>query len=215
MHRHRFLVPAVMVMALCLACGSKPEPAPDAGADGTPGAKSVVDSAKDMASGLEALGKGLEEMANSANTKPVEPVSFRELQTVFPDMGGWQKGKPTGEKMSSPVAFSQAEVKYTKGDSTIEVKIVDSGFNQMLMAPFAMFLSAGYEKETETGYEKSVKVGQYPGWEKWDSASKDGELNAVVNKRFLITIEGRQLPDTAVLHELAQRSDLARLAALK
>jgi len=29
-----------------------------------------------------------------------------------------------------------------------------------------MFLTAGYEKETERGYEKAVKVGEFPGWEK-------------------------------------------------
>jgi hypothetical protein len=83
------------------------------------------------------------------------------------------------------------------------------------MAPFAMFLSAGYEKETEDGYEKSVKVGEYPGWEKWNSGSKDGELNAVVGKRFLLTLEGNGLESTKVLYDLAQATDLAKLAAMK
>jgi X-X-X-Leu-X-X-Gly heptad repeat protein len=179
------------------------------------GAETMAGGAKEMAQGFEALGKGLAEMATDSSLHPVEPVSFRDLQTIFPDLSGWEKGKPTGEKMSTPVSFSRAEVKYRKGSSTIDAKLVDSGFNKLLMAPFAMFLTTGYEKETENGYEKSVKIGEYPGWEKWNSQSKDGELNAVINKRFLLTLEGEGLADTAVLHELARKSDLARLAAIK
>jgi hypothetical protein len=127
----------------------------------------------------------------------------------------WEKGKATGERMSSPVAFSQAEVTYTKGDSTIEGKIVDSGFNQFLIAPISLFMVAGYEKETSDGYEKSTKIGERPGWEKWDSNDKDGELNAFVAKRFIVSYEGRNIPDMKVLYDLAGRSDLAKLAALK
>jgi hypothetical protein len=212
---YRFLVAALIACGLNVACGSKPEPAKSGSAGPAAETKTVAEGAKDMASGLAALGKGIEEMAKSADTKPVEPVNFHELQAAFPDLPGWTKSKPTGEKMSSPVSFSQAEVKYTKGPSTIEVKIVDSGFNQIMMAPFAMFLTAGYEKETENGYEKSVRIGEYPGLEKWDSASKDGELTAVVGKRFLIEIEGRQLDDPAVLRDVAQKTNMGQLAAIK
>jgi hypothetical protein len=82
----------------------------------------------------------------AGDVKPVDPVGFRDLQALFPDLDGWEKGKPEGERMTQPVSFSQAEVRYTKGDSSISLKIVDSGFNQLRLAPFAMFLTAGYEK---------------------------------------------------------------------
>ena len=62
-------------------------------------------------------------------------------------MSGWEKGKPTGQKMSSPVPFSESTVRYSMGDATITAKIVDSGFNQFLMAPYAMFLTAGYGRK--------------------------------------------------------------------
>jgi hypothetical protein len=117
--------------------------------------------------------------------------------------------------MTAPVAFSEASVTYRQGDASIDAKIVDSGFNQILMAPFTMFLSAGYEKETEDGYEKSVKVGEHPGWERWNSQGKDGELNAVVAKRFLLTLEGNGIQSTKVLYDLAQATDLAKLAGMK
>jgi hypothetical protein len=181
-------------------------------------AKTAEAGAAEAANGLEQMAKGLEAMAGggaSGGAKPVDPVSFRDMQALFPDFDGWTKGKPTGERMSSPFKYSQAEVEYSKGDSHIALKMVDSGFNQLLLTPYAMFLQAGYEKETSDGYEKSTKVNGEPGWEKWNAEGKDGELNALVGKRFLVQIEGRQIDDTKPLHALAGKIDMAKLSALK
>jgi hypothetical protein len=176
----------------------------------------VQKGAEGMAKGLADMAKGLTAMAGGdPNQKPVDPVSFRDLQTMLPDISGWEKGKPTGERMTSPVTYAEASVTYRKGDAQIDEKIVDSAFNQLLVAPFTMFLTMGYEKETENGYEKALKVGDFPGWEKWNSASKDGELNAVVNKRFIVQIEGRHIDDPKVLHAAMNQTDLRKLAALK
>jgi hypothetical protein len=182
--------------------------------------KSAGQAAQEASKGLEQFAKGLQGMAGAmsgtnGNQQPVEPVSFKELQTVFVPLDGWEMGKPTGEKLTMPFAYSQAKVKYHKGESRIEVTVTDSGLNQLFMVPFGMFLTAGYEKETENGYEKSAKIAGYPGWEKWNSSSKNGEVNAFVNKRFLVQIEGDDVEDTKVLHQLAESSNLAKLAAMK
>lgn len=182
-------------------------------------AEEAAKAAEAATKGLEQMAKGLEAMASGktpeGDQKPVDPVSFRDMQALFPEIDGWTKGKPTGERMTQPFAFSQAEVDYTKGDARIEMKLVDSGFNQLLLTPYAMFLQAGYEKETESGYEKSTTVAGQPGWEKWDTEGKSGELNALVGKRFLLTLEGSQIDDAKVLHEIAGKVDMGRLAALK
>lgn len=180
--------------------------------------KSGTEAQDQAAKGMEAFAKGLGALAGAAtgaNGKAVDPVSFRELQVVFVPFSGWEMGKPTGEKMTSPVSYSQAKVRYHKGDANIEVSVMDSAFNQLLVIPFSTFLTAGYEKETEDGYEKSVKVSGNPGWEKWNSSSKDGELNAFINKRFVVQIEGRRLEDTKVLYQLADAMQLGKLADLK
>lgn len=183
--------------------------------------KSSGQAATDAAKGLEQFAKGLEGMAGAlagaktADGKPVEPVSFRELQGIFVPFDGWEMGKPTGEKISVPFAYSQAKVKYRKEGQEIAVSVTDSGFNQLMIAPFALFLTTGYEKETEHGYEKSAKVAGYPGWEEWNGQRKDGEVNAVINKRFIVKFEGDGLDDNKVLHQLAEASNLAKLASLK
>ena len=60
-------------------------------------------AANDAAKGLEAMAKGLGAMVSgaAADGKTVEPVSFRDLQALFPTIDGWEKQKPTGEKMSA------------------------------------------------------------------------------------------------------------------
>jgi hypothetical protein len=174
-------------------------------------------AAADMAKGYEAMAKGLGAMMNGAagDGKVVEPVSFRDLQALFPTIDGWEKSKPTGEKVTAPFKYSNAEVTYTKGDSRIELKLADSGFNQLFFAPFAMLMTSGYEKETQDGYEKSTKIGGQPGFEKWNSEQKDGELTAMVGKRFLMSVEGRKIDDIKTLHDVVAKIDLAKLAALQ
>lgn len=209
----RFCACGLVLAVAITACGKSKEEK-----QAEEAAKTAEQAAQEAAKSLEQVAKGLEGLASgrgSGDTKPVDPVSFRDLQALFPELDGWQKGKPTGERMSSPFPFSQAEVTYTKGDSRVELKMVDSGFNQLLLTPYAMFLQAGYEKETADGYEKSTPVNGQPGWEKWNSENKDGELNAVVGKRFLVSLEGNQIDDTKVLHEIAGKIDMGKLAALK
>ncbi len=187
---------------------------------GAAAAAGAAAGAAGAAAGLEGFAKAMEGMAGAMagktpDGKPVEPVSFRDLQTALPEVSGWEREQPRGERMTIPISFSQTEVSYSKGDSQIEVKIVDSVFSQLLIAPWTMFLTAGYEKETSDGYEKSVTLGGNPGFERWNSANKDGELNLVVAKRFLVTIDGNNITDTKVLQEFASKVDTGKLASLK
>jgi hypothetical protein len=169
--------------------------------------------------GLEGFAKAMEgaaaAMSGGTDGKPVDPVSFQQLISTLPEVSGWQRATPTGERMTSPIAFSQAEADYTMGDANINVKVVDSGFSQMLIAPWAMFLTTGYERQSSDGYEKAVTIGGNPAFEKWSTSGKDGELNIVVAKRFLVTIEGNNIADTKLLHEFASKLDAGKLASLK
>jgi hypothetical protein len=214
----RFGILAMAVLLVAGGCGKSSEEKKEEKQE-QQAAKTAETGAAEAAKGLEQMAKGLEAMAGGAaasgSVSAVDPVSFHDMQALFPELDGWQKAKPTGEKMSSPFKYSQAEVRYTKDDARITLKMMDSGFNQLLLTPYAMFLTAGYEKETSDGYEKSTKVNGEPGWEKWNDSGKDGELNALVGKRFLVQIEGRQIDDIKALHELAGKIDMAKLSALK
>ena len=152
------------------------------------GAASIDAFAKAMAGAANAMA------AKGPDGKAVEPVSFRELQTVLPGGVGWTRESPRA-KMTLPVPFSQTETRYTRGDANVELKIVDSGFSQLMFAPYAMLLSAGYEKESSSGYEKSTTFAGNPGFEKWNKDPRDGQIVVVVGNRFLVTLDGNDISD--------------------
>ncbi len=172
-------------------------------------AKGMADMAKAMQGMAAAIGGG------GADGKPVEPVATDVLKATLPSVSGWTMEAPEGERMTSPIAYSQVETSYKKGDAEIEMRIVDTGYAQMLIAPWSMFLASGYSREAGDGYEKSVSVGGNPGFEKFDNGSKRGELNIFVNKRFMVSLEGSELTNTKVLHEFASHMDFGKIAALK
>lgn len=206
---------ALATLAAAPACGggkSESEKALDAASKQLDQAAKSADQGN-AAKSLEDMGKALGALAGggNANQKPVDPVSFKDLQAAFPDLPGWEKGKMKGEKMTSPVPYSQAEVSYTNGDARITAKLVDSGFNQLLIAPMTMMMKAGFEKETDEGYERSAKIAGLPGWEKYNTNSKSGEVNAIVGNRFILTVEGENVPDTKVLQQVAEKANLSKL----
>lgn len=182
-------------------------------------AQSAEQAAQSAAKGLEAMAKGLGQLAGggaaTADGKAAEPVRFQDLIALLPQIDGWEQQKPTGERMTSPFPTANAKASYTQGDSRVEVELIDSAFNQLLLAPIAMFLQVGYSTESTSGYEKSASVNGQPGWEKWNSDSKRGEVNALVAKRFLVSVEGNNIEDAKLLQEVAGKIDFNRLASLK
>ncbi|MEW6321914.1 MAG: hypothetical protein AB1635_12625 [Acidobacteriota bacterium] len=211
----------VALAATAAACGKSDaeKQAEEAAARAEQAAAALQKAAEsgEAAKGVAEFAKAMEGMASAmsgGDGTTVEPVSFRDLQAALPDVPGWSKGTPEGERMTSPVAFSQAEVRYTRDDRDVEVRIVDSGFHQILMAPWSMFLAAGYERETSEGTERAVTIAGNPGFEKWDRTDQRGELNLVVGKRYLVTVEG-SVDDPKVLRDFLSRMDLEKLAALK
>jgi hypothetical protein len=209
----RFSCRSVTVALLLIPACGHPAP-PRESLDASEERRSMPGAAAgEAARGGADLTKGLELLAGEARD-PVPPVSFHELFNFFPELEGWARTRPTGERTATPVAYAQAVATYRSGGAEIEASIVDSGFNRVLIAPYAMFLTAGFERSTEEGYEKALKVEGFPAWEKWDR-SGSGELNALVGGRFLVRYEGSQLAGTDVLHQLAASSELPRLARLK
>ena len=174
--------------------------------------KAAAQGAEGMAAGMEALAKGLGAAASAANGgKTVDPVHFRDLQAAFVDLPGWEKEKPTGEKMTAPFAISKAEVTYRKGESRIHAELTDSAMNQLMLMGFSWVTNMGYEKETADGYEKAAKVAGFPGLEKWNGASKRGEVTLLANKRYVLELKGDDIADMKVLHQLAESMPVGKL----
>lgn len=197
----RPMVPMVVIALLAsapvafIACGrSRQEPQSEA----------IQKSADGLQKGAEGTPRGL-----------VDPVGVKDLITLLPAPAGWQRERPTGERLTAPVHFADAMVRLMKGDATVTAKITDSALNQVLVEPLATLIAGHHERGSSREYEKAVTVGDAPGFEKWDSKTKSGNLSVMVNKRFIVEIDGSGIDDPKVLHEILDKIDLEELADLK
>lgn len=216
------VVIAVLVSAAAACGGNKEAEQAAASAQagqpaggGSPAESAGGDSMQDMARSMEQLAQGMQQLQTGADGKPIEVVAFRDLQNLLPQVSGWSREEPSGETMSSPVRFSQAEAAYTRDDARVELRIVDTATSQLLIMPYQMFLVSTYARETGSGYEKAVKIGGFPGWEKWDGDAKQAEVGLIVGQRFLVTAEGNNVDSARVVQDVVAKVDLARLASLK
>jgi hypothetical protein len=152
---------------------------------------------------------------DATDTTSISPVSPTALQAAMPQIAGWQRAAPTGDRVMSPFNFAQASVSYAKDDARVVLKIMDSALNQRLFAPFDAQMTAGYTKTTLDGFERAVTLRGSPGWETWDSGSRNGELGVVVARRYLVQIEGHGVADVRTLHDVLDRVDFTALASLR
>jgi hypothetical protein len=177
------------------------------------GTAAAAQSTTEVAKAMQGMAAALS--GAGADGKPIEPVAFQTLQSHLPKVSGWEMDEPEGERMNMPVPFSQVETTYKKGEARIEAKIVDTGFAQLLVAPWSMMLASGYSRESSSGYEKATTVSGNPAIEKWNKSSKNGELDVLVGKRFMVTIEGHDIDDMKQLQDFASNFNFGAIAAAK
>lgn len=227
----RRLLSAVLVAAVfTAACGkSEAEKQAEATAKAAEEMAKVVQGVADAAAkqGAAAGAQGSADMAKAmqgmaaafsgtgADGKPVNPVAFQTLQTQLPKVSGWEMRDPRGERMTMPMPYSQGEARYRKGDSRVDVTIMDTGMAPILVAPWSLMLASGYNKEDSDGYEKATTINGNPAVEKWNSRNKRGELNILLGKRFMITVEGHDLSDIKDLEAFTSALDFNAIGALK
>ena len=145
----------------------------------------------------------------------VEPVDISSLQASMPEVAGWARGKPTGERMTRPVRYAHVTAKYTKADAEIEAKVTDSAMNPQLLAPLTWMTNTSYARTSADGFERAASIDGYPGFETWNATSKTGEVDVVVGRRFIVEVEGRQVADLADLRTFLASVDLHALGGRK
>jgi hypothetical protein len=150
-----------------------------------------------------------------ATTKKVDAVAFEQLIALLPEAPGWTRGKPKGEHVNTEAAMSHATAEYQKGDASIDVEIIDSSFNELVLSPFTIFLAAGFSERSSEGFIKSAPVGGNPGFEKWNSDSRRAEVTVVIGNRFIVQAIGRNVDSVDPVRALVKAVDLKTLAALK
>ena len=199
----------VLLAAVFMSCGAKK----DAGQNSGSALEQIENSAKQMSQAAENMTKSL-----NSDRKPVPPVHFKVLMSFLPTtMEGMAGQKPDGETASmGEWTFSKAHVAFNSedGSRSVNVEIFDYAYISMLYAPFTMLLNMKYSRESSDGYERSVKIAEYPAYEKWEDASKDGEVNVLVGERFIVTVRTQGLPDGSA-KRIVESLDLKKLSGQK
>ena len=130
-----------------------------------------------------------------ANQDIVEPISFKELIEYLPQLPqGWAAGELKGKTNSlGNYGISQISQTYTQREKEITVSIFDWAFNSALYAPF--LLTTEFSQESTEGYNKGVKIGDILGRQQYTYDSKKGSLNLLVNNRFFVRINGKNIEE--------------------
>jgi hypothetical protein len=151
----------------------------------------------------------------TADRKPVPPVAFRELIGFLPkQMPGMKADEPKGETTTAGSwQYSQAEVDFRSEDGKrhVDVGNFDYAHIPMLYVPFTMMLNMNVARESTEGYEKSVKVKDYPAFEKW-SRNGSSEIVVLVGDRFIVKSDTRGLGEGSAI-KIVEGLNLKGLAA--
>jgi hypothetical protein len=149
----------------------------------------------------------------AAQEKRVDPVNWRELVTFLVDLPGYEADKPEGATTSmAEFKMSQASRNYRKGDLGIEIQVLDGGFFPGAYASYKAM--ENFEIDTSEQLARKVTIQGFPGIETIDYGDKTAMLMLLVGDRFLLTVKGEPLSDSAGLKEIVGRLDLNKLAAL-
>ena len=111
--------------------------------------------------------------------------------------------------------FSKASARYEKGDSSFTLEIVDSSFNQLVLAPMTVFMAVGHEERSDDGYSRAITLAGSPGFEKWRKNGSDGEVGVLIAGRFVVNADGNHVENIDVLKNAVQAVDLDKLARMK
>ena len=198
MMKHRLA--AVGLASLAIACGGA-KPADPPAAASTPAPATSPVPAKPA----------------TARTAPrtADAVGFEQLVALLPEVDGWTRSTPRGEQVSTGVPMSRASARYEQAEAIVDVEVLDSAFHELVLAPIASYLTAGFSERMTHGYRKSAPVSGQPGFEEWNSDRRRAQVTVVVSDRFIVSATGRNVENTDSTRAIVQKIPMTGLAGLK
>ena len=149
-----------------------------------------------------------------------DAVDFRKLKELMPaELTGMKRTECSGEKTKAgEMSFSHVTAQFKKGDGDdaphAEVQVMDYSSAEMAQGFSAAWTAIEIDKESDDGFEKTIKVAGNPGFETWKKDGKHGEVQLLVGKRFIVTVQTYNLPAEQVI-KVVEALPLDKLAALK
>ena len=209
---------ALASAALALAACGKQEPAKpvDPGTKVEQAARQLGDAARqgDVHQAGQAMKQMGEALSGSVN---VEPVDFRTLKELLPEsVAGLKRVSSEGSRTNVVgIASSKAEAVYADGKGgRIALEVTDVGSLSGVTAMAFAWVNVEIDKEGTSGYERTTTLGGRKAYERYDVATRTGELDVIMAGRFIVGLKATGV-EMAVFKEAVAKLDLAKLEALK
>ena len=158
---------------------------------------------------LDALGGAL------GGDHPKQVVDFKALTPLLPtDLPNMKRTDSRGESQAAiGVKTASASGTYRSDSATVRIDISDMTALAGLV-DVASALAQSTASESDSGFERNRDVAGRSVHEKYDAASKHGELTVMVAKRYQVQITGDGV-DMSTLEQSLGHIDLDRLESMK
>lgn len=207
---------ACAVLALAACSKEDPRKPVDPGARVEQAARQMGEAARQ--GDVAQAGEAMKQMgAALTGSMKVEPVDFRTLKEVLPEsIAGMKRVSSEGSRTNVVgVASSKAEAVYEDGKGgRISYEITDVGTLTGVTAMAFAWVNVEIDKEGSSGYERTTTVSGRKAYERYDKASRTGELDVIVAGRFIVGIKASGV-DMSVFREAVAKLDLAKVEALR
>jgi len=200
----------LLVMMGCGMCSRKP--------DADQAAQKEEEAREAAEPGLQQMGDALSKMKEAMEGKgePVEPVDYKALKALLPETAAdLARESAEGEKSGAMgVKVSMARARYANEESSLEIEITDMGTASGLTAmASAAWTLVDMDKESDAGYERTTTFRGHRAFEEYDNNAQRGEMRVLVAKRFIVNVQGSNLPMDRI-KSAVNEVDLGQLAAL-
>ena len=209
---------ALAAAALALAaCGKENPPAPvDPGTKVEQAARQIGDAARQ--GDVHQVGEAMKQMGEAlTGSVKVEPVDFRPLKELLPEsIAGLKRTGSEGSRTNVVgIASSRAEATYEDGrGGRIVLEVSDVGTLSGVTAMAFAWVNVEIDREGDSGYERTTTVSGRKAYERYDKATRSGELDVIVAGRFIVGAKATGV-EMKVFREAVAKLDLAKLEALK
>ena len=175
----------------------------------------LQDAGEKMQQGMDAA---KDRHAERVKTGDTLSLPYKDLEAYLPaTVEGYTGEEPSGQSMKTAgISFSTASRTYKQGDQSVEVNVVDyNGAGDLYQGASAMF-ALGLESEDDENLTRSATLKQdgVKGMETLSKKNGDASLSMAVGDRFIVTVKATGQKDLALVEQVAQQLDLAKLAKL-
>lgn len=184
-----FLISFILLIA---SCGI------DSSSSSDSSSNSSSDDEKNITNAVEKSKNALKDLLSDGKEdgKSVEVINWRELKDLLPNKLGGMKLADTEGQTTGMMGFkfSNTEGTYKNDDGgRLNVTIIDAGGVGFLVKQFASWSELEIDSDTSEGYQRTTEYKGYKAMEQYDEKNKSGSFTVLVENRFVLTINGREI----------------------